>query len=188
MATTVRTAPAGHHARPRTTVAGVLLGLGLGGLIDGIVLHQILQWHHMGTSHGESADFPRSTVKILEDNTLWDGLFHLSAYALVVLGLFLLWRSVAAGHRASWRALTGLLLAGWGLFDLIEGLVDHQILGIHHVRDDLGGPLSWDLGFLALGAVLVVVGVALWRSDQPARDGVEAGPAGAAQGRSRIAV
>jgi uncharacterized membrane protein len=36
--------------------------------------------------------------------------------------------------------------------------VDHQILGIHHVRDDLGGPLSWDLGFLIFGAALVVVG------------------------------
>jgi uncharacterized membrane protein len=27
--------------------AGVILGLGLGGLIDGIVFHQVLQWHHM---------------------------------------------------------------------------------------------------------------------------------------------
>lgn len=28
-------------------VAGVFLGLGLGGFVDGILLHQILQWHHM---------------------------------------------------------------------------------------------------------------------------------------------
>ncbi|MCK1539441.1 DUF2243 domain-containing protein, partial [Bradyrhizobium sp. 176] len=27
--------------------AGVLLGLGLGGFFDGIVFHQLLQWHHM---------------------------------------------------------------------------------------------------------------------------------------------
>ena len=32
--------------------AGVLFGLGLGGFFDGIVLHQILQWHHMLTSAG----------------------------------------------------------------------------------------------------------------------------------------
>lgn len=28
---------------------------------------------------------------------------------------------------------------GWGLFDLVEGLVDHQLLGAHHVGDDLVG-------------------------------------------------
>jgi len=27
--------------------AGIFLGLGLGGFVDGILLHQILQWHHM---------------------------------------------------------------------------------------------------------------------------------------------
>jgi uncharacterized membrane protein len=28
----------------------VWLGIGLGGFVDGIVLHQILQWHHMSTA------------------------------------------------------------------------------------------------------------------------------------------
>jgi uncharacterized membrane protein len=31
---------------------GLLLGLGLGGFIDGIVMHQILQWHHLLTGTG----------------------------------------------------------------------------------------------------------------------------------------
>lgn len=56
------------------------------------------------------------------------------------------------------------MIAGWGGFNLVEGLVDHQLLGVHHVRDDLGGPLAWDLGFLALGAALVAVGWLLMRS------------------------
>jgi uncharacterized membrane protein len=56
------------------------------------------------------------------------------------------------------------MLAGWGAFNLVEGLVDHQILGIHHLRDDLGGPLAWDLGFLAFGALLVAAGGALIES------------------------
>ena len=30
--------------------AGILLGVGLGGFFDGIVLHQLLQWHHMITN------------------------------------------------------------------------------------------------------------------------------------------
>ncbi|HVJ95489.1 MAG TPA: DUF2243 domain-containing protein, partial [Acidimicrobiia bacterium] len=35
----------------------------------------------------------------------------------------------------------------------------------HHVRDDLGGPLSWDLAFLAFGVVLVIGGFLLRNSD-----------------------
>jgi uncharacterized membrane protein len=30
--------------------AGIFFGLGLGGFFDGIVLHQLLQWHHMLSS------------------------------------------------------------------------------------------------------------------------------------------
>lgn len=53
------------------------------------------------------------------------------------------------------------MLAGWGAFNLVEGLIDHQILGVHHVRDDLGGPIGWDLGFLAFGALLLGGGLLL---------------------------
>lgn len=161
----------GPERRPRQrsiAVPGILLGLGLGGFIDGIVLHQILQWHHMGTSYGEHASFPMSTVSSLEDNTLWDGLFHIGSWLFVIVGLYLLWRTAEQGIHAGPRSLTGLLLAGWGAFNVVEGLIDHLLLGIHHVRDDLGGPLAWDLGFLAFGIILVAVGFALYRSD-PAR-------------------
>ena len=56
------------QARKRYRVAGVLLGIGFGGFVDGIVLHQILQWHHMLTSTGEH---PATTIAGLETNTLW---------------------------------------------------------------------------------------------------------------------
>ena len=55
------------------------------------------------------------------------------------------------------------------MFNVVEGLIDHQLLGLHHVRDDLGGPLAWDLGFLAFGVLLVVGGLALARSAQAPR-------------------
>ena len=58
----------------------------------------------------------------------------------------------------SGRALFGWILVGFGLFNVVEGLINHQLLGIHHVRDDLGGPLSWDLGFLAVSCTLILVG------------------------------
>ena len=148
------------------TVPGLLLGVGFGGLVDGIVIHQVLQWHHMGTSHDAHSSFPEeTTVASLEDNTLWDGLFHTGALVLSLVGLFLLWRALAGGHRTTWRSLAGLMLAGWGIFNILEGLVDHQLLGIHHVRDDLGAPLSWDIGFLVVSAALVMIGFAMRRAD-----------------------
>ena len=70
------------------TSAGILLGLGLGGFFDGILLHQVLQWHHMVTSAG----YPPDSVANLELNTFYDGLFHASTYILLAIGTALLWR------------------------------------------------------------------------------------------------
>ena len=137
------------------------MGIGLGGFVDGIVLHQLLQWHHMLTDTG---DHPSTTVAGLEDNTLADGFFHLATWFCVAGAMVLMVRAWQRGELAPpWRVQVGMLLAGWGAFNVVEGLVDHQLLGIHHVRDDLGAPLGWDLGFLAFGALLVLAGVALAR-------------------------
>jgi uncharacterized membrane protein len=73
------------------TAAGVFFGLGLGGFFDGIVLHQVLQWHHM-----LSTWYPVNTIQNLELNTRWDGIFHSSTYIFVLLGLFTLWRTAIA--------------------------------------------------------------------------------------------
>jgi uncharacterized membrane protein len=141
----------------------VLLGVGLGGFIDGIVLHQVLQWHHMLT--GNAGGEPMDTVAGLKANTLVDGFFHLATWVFVAVGAGLMVRAWQHSELAPpWRAHVGLLLVGWGAFNVVEGIIDHQLLGLHHVRDDLGAPLGWDLAFLALGAVLVGVGVALWKS------------------------
>ena len=140
---------------------GLLYGIGLGGFLDGIVLHQVLQWHHLVSNVPDS---PPTTVAGLEANTLADGFFHLATWACVVTASVLTLHSWRSGRVApGWSFQLGLVLAGWGLFNLVEGLVDHHILGLHHVRDDLGGPLSWDLGFLVFGALLVACGAALHR-------------------------
>jgi uncharacterized membrane protein len=166
--TTTATASGADRSRRRSTAGGILLGLGLGGFVDGIVLHQLLQWHHMLTDYGGHASFPATTVASLEQNTRWDGLFHASTWLFVAVGVVLMWRALAAGAHVSGRRFVGLLLTGWGLFNLVEGLVDHHLLSVHHVRDDVADPLWWDLGFLALGALLIVAGVALGRRDRPA--------------------
>jgi uncharacterized membrane protein len=147
----------------------LLLGVGLGGFVDGILLHQVLQWHHMLT--GPRGGEPMDTVAGLEANTLADGFFHVATWVLVAIGTRLMVRAWQRGELAPpWRAHVGLLLAGWGAFNVVEGLIDHQLLGLHHVRDDRGAPLGWDLAFLALGAALIGAGLALWRSTSAAAE------------------
>jgi uncharacterized membrane protein len=151
-------------ARPPKLPA-FLMGVGLGGFIDGILLHQILQWHHMLT--GDNGGEPMTTVAGLEANTLVDGFFHVATWIFVAIAMFMTVRLWQRRELAPpWRAHFGMLLAGWGVFSLVEGLIDHQILGIHHVRDDLGAPIGWDLAFLALGVILIAVGFALARSGE----------------------
>ena len=150
-----------NESRLPSRAAGLLYGLGLGGFVDGILLHQILQWHHMVSDVDEH---PVATLAGLEANTFADGLFHAVTWVFVVTASLLTVASWQQGRIApSWSFHVGLVLAGWGVFNVVEGVVNHQLLGVHHVRDDLGGPLSWDLGFLVLGVLLVVGGWALHR-------------------------
>ena len=157
--------------RPRILAPGLLLGLGFGGFIDGVVLHQMLQWHHMLTDFGKYARFPATPVRDLEVNMLADGLFHAGTCVLLGMGLFLLWTVLNRPHRPiRMRALTGLLLAGWGMFNVVEGIIDHLLLSLHHVRDDVSNPLVWDGGFLTLGVLLVIVGWTLYRTADTATE------------------
>ena len=144
------------------TAAGVLFGLGLGGFFDGIVLHQILQWHHMLTSDG----FPATTLANMQVNVLWDGIFHAATYLFVVAGLVLLWRRAHRTHmRWSTRLLVGSMLVGFGAFNVVEGIVDHHLLGLHHVNETVPREqwIYWDVGFLAWGAVMLIGGWCLLR-------------------------
>ena len=136
--------------------------MGLGAFVDGIVLHQVLQWHHLLSATGEH---PTTTVAGLEVNTLADGLFHLGAFACTLAGLRALWTAVRAGPLAP-RAgvvLVGWILAGWGSFNLVEGLVDHHLLAVHHVREG-PGQLAYDLAFLAVALALLAGGWLLQRA------------------------
>ncbi|MBA3945271.1 MAG: DUF2243 domain-containing protein [Herpetosiphonaceae bacterium] len=147
------------------TTAGIWLGLGVGGFFDGIVLHQVLQWHHMLSSAG----YPPNSVHNLQVNTLADGLFHVMTYIFVGIGLAILWHSASRTHLSwSGKMLAGTLLMGFGTFNLVEGTINHQILGIHHVNERVPRSqwIYWDLGFLAWGAAMLVGGWLLWRVGQ----------------------
>jgi uncharacterized membrane protein len=156
-------------------VAGILLGVGLGGFFDGIVLHQILQWHHMLSSHPDPG-----VANDLALNTVADGFFHAATYLFTIAGIAALWRAWRAPDvPRSTRALLGSVVLGWGLFNVVEGVLNHQLLGIHHVWPAGPGPVVlWDAAFLLWGLVFVGGGYAVVRSADAAsgtREGAVAG-------------
>jgi uncharacterized membrane protein len=72
-------------------------------------------------------------------------------------------RGLALGGKRT--RVRGLAAVGWGLFNVVEGIVDHHVLGIDHVREG-ANETAWDLAFLAFGALLVAGGWLLARSEE----------------------
>ena len=131
--------------------AGFVLGVALGGFCDGILLHQVLQWHHLLSL------VPGEDLRRIEAQILADGAFHVLMWLIAVAGLWLLWR--ARGELArdrSGRALGAALLLGFAAWNAVDVIGFHWILHIHRIRVDVPveDRLRWDLGWLALFAVL----------------------------------
>ena len=140
-----------YNGKNRAGFAALLIGIGLGGFVDGIVLHQILQWHNMLSNR-----IPPDTMDGMRTNMVWDGIFHAAVWIVTLLGILLL--HSAAFRRApipSGRAFVGYLILGWGLFNFVEGLINHQLLALHYVRQ-VANYTVYNLTFLAIGGVLLI--------------------------------
>ncbi len=138
--------------------SGYALGFALGGFFDGILLHQVLQWHHL-LSGIESA---RADIRFL---IMTDGLFHVLMYVIAAIGLWLLWRSRQEfSARGADRLLLAHALIGFGVWHIIDSVLSHWILGIHRIRMDADNPLFWDLlWFVLFGILPAVIGIMLPR-------------------------
>jgi Predicted membrane protein (DUF2243) len=60
--------------------------------------------------------------------------------------------------------LAGTMLMGFGAFN-VEGLVDHQLLGLHHVNESAPREqwIYWDGGFIIWGAAMLATGSLLFK-------------------------
>ena len=135
------------------TAAGTVIGIGMGGFVDGIVFHQILQVHNM-----LSASIPTDNLVGAKVNMVWDGIFHSVVWTATAVGIAMLWNAMKrADIIRSGRAFVGSTLLGWGLFNLVEGVIDHHILQLHHVYERMGQSV-WDWVFLGSGVALIATG------------------------------
>ena len=141
----------------RGVLPAVVLGIGLGAFVDGIVLHQVLGWHHM-----LSNVHPPTTIDSLNFNVVWDGLFHVAAWIATAAGVLLLWRAGLADRVPRARRFAGGLLLGFAGFNLVEGAVNHHLLKLHNVRE-VADPMPWNIGFLMASALLLSIGLVLAR-------------------------
>lgn len=136
-----------------------VVGFALSGFVDGILLHQILQWHHLLSL------VPGQTLRDMRVQILADGAFHLVMYAIAVVGLWLLWRArVELDQPGSGRRVAGGLLLGFGGWNIVDVAFFHWILGIHRIRLNVPDPLRYDLvWFIGFGLLIAAAGLIVLR-------------------------
>lgn len=137
-----------------TTLAGksrlaragwLLLGFSLGGFFDGIVLHQILQWHHLLSG----LDGPRAAD--IRFQILADGLFHLLMYVVALTGAALLVAARASGRRGGTSSeILRRVLIGFAVWHVADAFLSHWLLGLHRIKMDSETPLVWDMAWLLI--------------------------------------
>ncbi|MBP0445274.1 DUF2243 domain-containing protein [Roseomonas sp. SSH11] len=150
------------HPYRKLGLAGGVLGFALGGFFDGILLHQVLQWHHFLSL------VPGEALRDLRAQVFADGMFHVAVYLIAMLGLLLLWQARAMLAERAGSRLLGAALLGFAAWQIVDVVVFHWLLGIHRIRVDVPDPLFWDIGWLlAVGLPPLLVGLWLRRQGPP---------------------
>ncbi|WP_245917872.1 DUF2243 domain-containing protein [Alteribacillus bidgolensis] len=134
-------------------IGSFLMGFGTLGALDGVIFHQLLQWHSvvMETSR--------------QGQIISDGLFHLAVTITLIAGGIVLWlggkpTDISKGIRL----LAGFFLIGGGIFNVVEGLINHHLLQIHRVKPGDPNALMYDVAFLACGIFLILIGYIIRRN------------------------
>jgi len=131
----------------KTAIGSFLFGIGMIGMLDGIIFHQILQWH--------SVNMHTDRVHQI----ISDGLFHLFVTIIIFISGIVLWRANPLDKPSSFW---GSFLLGAGTFNLVEGIMNHHVLQIHHVKP---GPnqFLFDISYDICAIFLLLIGWMLVR-------------------------
>lgn len=133
------------HTQRSGLIGCFALGLSIGGVFDGILLHQILQWHHLLSGIADRAADLRFQV-------MADGVFHAAMYILLLIGLGFLWRQRRDPDTSQFAAASAMAwtFMGFGAWHLVDAVLSHWLLGLHRVKMDSPNPFFWDLLWLAV--------------------------------------
>lgn len=133
--------------------AGFVIGIGMMGFFDGILFHQILQIHRLITD--------------IQYQTFAEGIFNAGIWVITLIGIFMLFKSETGFNiqTIKTKAFTGTLLMGGGFFLLAEGLINHQLLGIHHILPGTHQLIA-DMVYLGIGIALIILGYFLIRKKE----------------------
>jgi uncharacterized membrane protein len=132
---------------------------------------QIFQVHAMLSNKVPSTDYIGKSV-----NMFWNGVFHFFCLIVVIIGTILLWKLTRRKDvDLSGKLLAGGLLAGWGLFNIVEGIIDHHLLQLHNVIEFTANHSVGNYTFLTFSVVLLIVGFLIIKRHEQnrnlARDG-----------------
>jgi uncharacterized membrane protein len=128
-------------------IGSFTLGFGFMGAMDGIIFHQLLQWHSVVMETSRPGQI------------FSDGVFHFGVTVALVIGGILLWLAGRPSEISRGVSrLVGGFLTGSGIFNLVEGVVNHHLLQIHRVKPGDPNALMYDLAFLTIGLLLVIIG------------------------------
>lgn len=130
-----------------TAIGAFLFGIAIIGMLDGIVFHQILQWHSVNMH----------TDRIHQ--IMSDGYFHLLVTVVMFASSILLWKG---DPKEPPSGFWGSFFLGAGAFNLVEGILNHHLLQAHHVKP---GPnqLWFDISYDVFAVLLLAVGWMLYR-------------------------
>jgi uncharacterized membrane protein len=140
----------------------IILGIGLGGFVDAIILHQLLQWHQMISNILQPTDFTTKSI-----NMFWDGVFEAVSWIFTFVGVLLMWHSrKKSKFTTSTAVFGGGLLAGWGIFNLLDSIFNHFLFRLHDIRENATDSRLYNLGFLIISLLLIVIGSFLMKKSK----------------------
>lgn len=141
----------------RPLLAAGIFGFGFSGLIDVLVIHLILQWHHL-----LSGIYPMDTVDGLRTNIFADGLFSVGMILIAGIGAGLVWQSERRAETPlPVRPIAGAAVIGLGVFDLYDAIVDHALLGLHQPLSQGG---QYNPHWTVVSILIILAGLYIYRT------------------------